>query len=625
MKTKLTLLIALLAFCVSGLWATATPATSITSGHYYSIQLPTKPYSINASNFKTNYHCSYFQIVSSGLEGHTNGYYIKSGGQYVYPLTTGNEDKNNESTILATRATAYEWLIESASDGGVTYFKFRPYTGNTDKNYLTAWSADVNQYLVSWSYKANQSRWILHDISATPDLPKYAVIQHGLKNGYYINSSTSKITTQKEVFEFVPTANAAGFYIKSGSKYLKAKTTGKGSNDDSHLAIEQSDDAFEWKIEPALYYNSKHYYFIRPYSAASTENYVTAWDKTESRVVPYTMMLYAGNEERFLSYWIIDEPTVGAFYRIKDKDNKYVYATGTDAVLSVSSSVTNPMSSVFYTESGSTIKFVSYLNGHYLYNKASVGATVHKDPQQWYSYTFDHYSGHPAGSFRVKNGSNYWSSTGSIVSFTSSFPNDEKTAFYFEEVTSLPVTLTPIGGHGFASFYTPVAISSLPEGVKAYIATIDKSASRIRFTSIDNIPANTAVILYKSTCTENTTIDLPIGSASSSTTGNKLSGNVATVALGSQNVMTMQIVNENLGFYKYTGSNLNGFKAYVNIGDIPSEVKSFVFDFDDDDATGIASLLEKAGEETAIYNLAGQRLNKMQKGINIVNGKKVLK
>ena len=29
--------------------------------------------------------------------------------------------------------------------------------------------------------------------------------------------------------------------------------------------------------------------------------------------------------------------------------------------------------------------------------------------------------------------------------------------------------------------------------------------------------------------------------------------------------------------------------------------------------------------EAAIYNLAGQRLNKIQKGINIVNGKKILK
>ena len=39
---------------------------------------------------------------------------------------------------------------------------------------------------------------------------------------------------------------------------------------------------------------------------------------------------------------------------------------------------------------------------------------------------------------------------------------------------------------------------------------------------------------------------------------------------------------------------------------------------------GISSLKEKEGE-TEIYNVAGMRLNKMQKGINIVNGRKVLK
>ena len=31
------------------------------------------------------------------------------------------------------------------------------------------------------------------------------------------------------------------------------------------------------------------------------------------------------------------------------------------------------------------------------------------------------------------------------------------------------------------------------------------------------------------------------------------------------------------------------------------------------------------GQSDAIYNLAGQRISKMQKGVNIVNGKKILK
>ena len=38
----------------------------------------------------------------------------------------------------------------------------------------------------------------------------------------------------------------------------------------------------------------------------------------------------------------------------------------------------------------------------------------------------------------------------------------------------------------------------------------------------------------------------------------------------------------------------------------------------------IVSPLGKAEEVVSIYNLAGQRLSKLQKGINIVNGKKIL-
>ena len=41
--------------------------------------------------------------------------------------------------------------------------------------------------------------------------------------------------------------------------------------------------------------------------------------------------------------------------------------------------------------------------------------------------------------------------------------------------------------------------------------------------------------------------------------------------------------------------------------------------------TGINEVeASEATQPVAIYNLAGQRLNKMQKGINIINGKKVL-
>ena len=75
-------------------------------------------------------------------------------------------------------------------------------------------------------------------------------------------------------------------------------------------------------------------------------------------------------------------------------------------------------------------------------------------------------------------------------------------------------------------------------------------------------------------------------------------------------------------------TNIKAFRAYfqINLGEAGG-VKSLVMNFgEDDDATGIKTI--DNGQQTtdgAIYNLAGQRLNKMQKGINIINGKKVLK
>jgi hypothetical protein len=54
---------------------------------------------------------------------------------------------------------------------------------------------------------------------------------------------------------------------------------------------------------------------------------------------------------------------------------------------------------------------------------------------------------------------------------------------------------------------------------------------------------------------------------------------------------------------------------------ISSAVKPF-YPFGDE-STGISGIL--ADENARIYNLAGQRVSRTVKGVNIINGKKVLK
>ena len=53
-------------------------------------------------------------------------------------------------------------------------------------------------------------------------------------------------------------------------------------------------------------------------------------------------------------------------------------------------------------------------------------------------------------------------------------------------------------------------------------------------------------------------------------------------------------------------------------------MKSFTFVFEDE-TTGITETRPATREEVeTIFNLGGQRLQKMQRGVNIVNGRKVL-
>ena len=73
--------------------------------------------------------------------------------------------------------------------------------------------------------------------------------------------------------------------------------------------------------------------------------------------------------------------------------------------------------------------------------------------------------------------------------------------------------------------------------------------------------------------------------------------------------------------YKSAGATtLKGTRAYIDAKNTTSSVKLFIDDFE----TGIEEVNGETAKDAVIYNLAGQRVNKAQKGIYIQNGKKVL-
>lgn len=73
------------------------------------------------------------------------------------------------------------------------------------------------------------------------------------------------------------------------------------------------------------------------------------------------------------------------------------------------------------------------------------------------------------------------------------------------------------------------------------------------------------------------------------------------------------------GYFK-----LGGF-IYNGTGSTSTGVKEFGITLLDEDPTGIDDVNDNLNlNDEPIYNIAGQRINKMQKGINIVNGKKIM-
>ena len=172
-----------------------------------------------------------------------------------------------------------------------------------------------------------------------------------------------------------------------------------------------------------------------------------------------------------------------------------------------------------------------------------------------------------------------------------------------------------VGEAGYATMYDPMTSYKLNGDAKAYIAFLN--TNWLQLSEIADIPAETAVILKGTYYNK-----LEVSSTTSDVTANELQGTaVETNADGTMYILAKP-EGQAVGFYRAeAGSTIMPGKAYfVYTGAAP--IKAFFFD--GDDTTGIENVNVNLNDNNAIYNVAGQRLNKMQKGINIINGKKVL-
>ncbi len=193
------------------------------------------------------------------------------------------------------------------------------------------------------------------------------------------------------------------------------------------------------------------------------------------------------------------------------------------------------------------------------------------------------------------------------------------------ELKALPATL---GSNGYATFASPYALdlttANLPSGVTAYKASV--SGTTVTFTTLNQtVPANTGVLL-KGTGT----VNIPVAATGTAVEGNDFLVNEGgTTFAGDASCYYFGLVkNSNpLTFRKFDPSAIAipADKAYLKVlkGSVDaSRGLEFVFD---DEVTGVNEVRsQKEDVRSEWFDLQGRKVAQPQKGLYIVNGRKVV-
>ena len=313
----------------------------------------------------------------------------------------------------------------------------------------------------------------------------------------------------------------------------------------------------------------------------------------------------------------INMPVNGKFYRVRCAGSGMKYlqsdlddSNAEDIRLKVLSGAKSVAATFCYVDGA----LVSYTTGK------SINAYRYDEVGTKSAVVFSEASNGKLGTYNITVGGRYifGASDNNKIDSGSGTPDArDGYTWWLEDVNTIPVT---ISAAGYATFYAPVALT-LPQGLTAYTVSAQSETSATLEEVEGVIPANTGVVLAG----EANTYELTVAEAAEAVEGNLLQGSVPASYVTAP-AYVLGYVNEEVGFYtaKMTEGKWlnNGFKAYL-----PKSVNGARFiTFDFGTETAIDELKGENGNvKTVIYDLAGRRVQGAQKGIFIVNGKKVIK
>ena len=202
--------------------------------------------------------------------------------------------------------------------------------------------------------------------------------------------------------------------------------------------------------------------------------------------------------------------------------------------------------------------------------------------------------------------------------------NDANKSVYVKSITvegGAGTVTTTLNASGYATFCSEYPLDfSEAEGYTSWQITDISDANVITFDKITGDIKGGQGVLLKGTA--GATVTIVSKNSSNELSSNLLEGTLAPTYVAAGEYYGLSGDN----FVKANAGTVKAGKAILDADRINESAgaKAFTFVFNDT-ATGVRTVETVSAEQAAeIFNLAGQRINKMQRGVNIVNGRKVL-
>lgn len=191
---------------------------------------------------------------------------------------------------------------------------------------------------------------------------------------------------------------------------------------------------------------------------------------------------------------------------------------------------------------------------------------------------------------------------------------------------SHPVTITAAK---YATYCSDEGLDFSTTGVTVYKAKVSDGV--VRLTEIEGgiVPPGVGVLLYKDVDVAEL-VNAPVKKTSNTIEDNELVGLVAKTAVpwtsdGKYNYILQKDGDGQAKFFKATGANLIANRAYLHTAyEAAATAHALEIDVNNNQATAIKQIERSDTIVGNCYNLNGQRIARPQKGINVVNGLKVV-